>query len=171
MTIKVEQMIKDKQTRTLELPDGKRTTIRFDSATWRAVELVAERQDKRWTQWVREQIAAHPGAQNMHAAIRSAAIDELMGESIVAERAASGRGSVLLEGCTLLNDQQLADELAQAHVEGGPLEFVAFDLFAGLDQHNAPTIWVRNGLRDGMHAAITLAFTHAEVEAKRGAFV
>lgn len=160
-------------TRTLPLEFGKRTTLKFDLATWRAIDLLAQRAGLRWTKWARNVVKKSPDEPNMHATIRAAAMDGLLADNIItgrAEQVGSGRGAVLLEGCTLLNDQQLADELAQAHVEGGPLEFVAFDLFAGLDQHNAPTIWVRNGLRDGMHAAITLAFTHAEVEAKRGSF-
>lgn len=161
------------QTRTLDLGEGRRTTVRFDAATWQAIELAAAREEMRWTKWVRQVMAAHPRAENMHAVIRAAAIESLLEESIVGGRAkqlASGSGSVLLEGCTMLPDDQLQQELAAGRVEGEPLELVGFQLLAGLDQHGQPTIWVRNGLRDGMHAAITLPFTAAEVEAKRGAF-
>lgn len=160
------------QTRTLDLRDGKRTTLRFDVATWRAIETLADGDGIRWTEWARRLIAANPGAENMHAVIRSAAVEGLLAESILSQRAEqlSAVGTVLLEGCAILDDGQLAQEMEQGSVEGAPVDMIGFQLLAGVDRHNQPTIWVRNGLRDGLHVAITMPFTREEVESKRGAF-
>lgn len=161
------------QTRTLDLGEGRRTTVKFDPVTWRAIELMAAREGIRWTQWVRKLMAVHPGAENMHATIRAAAIEGLLAEQVLAERAEQAMSvgrAVLLEGCVTLTDDELREELAAGHIEGEPLEMVAFQLMAGLDQHNQPTIWLRNGLRDGMNLAITLPFSADEVANKRGAF-
>lgn len=161
------------QTRTLDLGQGRRTTVKFDPVTWRAIELMAAREGVRWTQWVRKLMAAHPGAENMHATIRAAAIEGLLAEQILAERrehATFGGRAVLLQGCVTLNDDELREELDAGRIEGDPLDLVAFQVMAGLDQHNQPTIWLRNGLRSGMNVAITLPFTADEIASKRGAF-
>jgi len=78
--------------------------------------------------------------------------------------------ATLLRGAGLFDDDQLREELRDAVVEGEPIDLVAFEVLAGLDRNNTPTIWVRSGLREGMHLAITLPFTAAEVGSKAGAF-
>ncbi|MBE7370035.1 hypothetical protein [Ramlibacter pallidus] len=160
------------QTRTLDLRDGKRTTLRFDVPTWRAVETLAEGEGIRWTEWVRRLIAANPDAENMHAVIRAATVEGLLAESVFAQRADQVRsgGAVLLEGCNMLDDAALADQLAHGKVEGGPVDMLGFQLFVGTDSNEQPVIWVKNGLRDGLHLAIAIPFSREEVEAKRGAF-
>jgi hypothetical protein len=71
----------------------------------------------------------------------------------------------ILNMAVALDDAQLDGELAGAKTKSGPIDLVAFDVLAGDDQHGQPTIWIRSGLRGGMHLAITLPFTSEEVQA------
>lgn len=75
----------------------------------------------------------------------------------------------LLRDAVMLDDSQLRDELAAARLDGPHADLVAFEVMSGLDQHGQPTIWVRSGLRNAMHLAITLPFTADEVRGKVGA--
>jgi predicted DNA-binding ribbon-helix-helix protein len=58
------------QTRTLALTDGQRTSLRFDHATWRAIEWIANGEGLRWTKWVRKVLDDSP-AGSMHTVIRA----------------------------------------------------------------------------------------------------
>ena len=65
--------------RTLEL-NGKRTGIKLDPATWQAVDWIAGQQNRKWSEWAREEIEKYPNADNMTAVIREAAMTELFNE-------------------------------------------------------------------------------------------
>jgi predicted DNA-binding ribbon-helix-helix protein len=158
------------QTRTLDLGDGKRTTIRLDTPTWQAVELLAAGQGLRWTRWVRQELAGSPDAENKHAVIRTAAMRGLLEGQFLAERAGAADASVtpLLTWASTLDDAQLAEELKGGLVDAGPIDLGGFKVRAGSDTHGRACIWIENMLRGCPHYAIPLPWSWAEVAMKVG---
>lgn len=69
----------------------------------------------------------------------------------------------LLTLATVMNDAELQQEMGDGRVEGAPADFVGFEVLAGEDRNGQPTIWVRNGLRGGMHYAIPLPLSQEEL--------
>jgi hypothetical protein len=66
--------------------------------------------------------------------------------------------------------QALRYERAAAQVDGTPIDLVAFELLAGVDRNDQVTLWIRSGLRGGLHAAITLPLSPSEVTAHARSF-
>jgi hypothetical protein len=166
-----EVTMNETQARTLPLGMGKKTTLKFDQATWRAIDLVASRDGLRWTEWARRQMAANASAENMHAAVRAAAVDALLAQNIIAERADQLTGATppLLASAGTLDDDQLAQELSNACVDAGPFDLGGFAVRVGSDGDGRACIWIENMLKGCPHYAIPLPFSSAEIAFKVGA--
>ncbi|KQP21681.1 hypothetical protein ASF43_25570 [Pseudorhodoferax sp. Leaf267] len=74
----------------------------------------------------------------------------------------------LLSHASAMNDAQLDEDLAASKIDGDPVDFGAFEIVTGSDQFNRACIWIRSGLRDGMHYAVPL-YTTIEEQAARAA--
>lgn len=160
--------MEDMQTRTLELSRDKRTTLRFDRPTWKAIELLAARAGVRWTKWVRDVMEQHPNSANMHATVRAIAMDALLGQQLLAERAEHSSAYVppLMLAAGTLDDDQLREELSQAFIEYGPVECGGFSVRSGADAHNRACVWIENMVKGWPHYAIPLPFTLGEIGRK-----
>lgn len=156
------------QTRTLELSRERRTTLRFDRATWKAIELLAARAGTRWTQWARDVIEQNPRSGNMHATLRTVAMENLLEQQLLAERGEHAVAYLppLMRAAATLDDDQLREELRQSFVEFGPVELGGFNVHAGADGGNRACIWIENMVKGCPHYAIPLPFTLSEVGAK-----
>lgn len=143
----------DSRMRTLEVAGGKRTGIRLDSATWQAVDWISEQHGKKWADWAREVIRKNPGADNMTALIREAAMETLLAETIFSSRGqdlAKMEGNALTRNSAALDDRQL-DEFLKVAIVQGESDFVAFRVIFGNDEHGRDFLAIRNGMRDLLH--------------------
>lgn len=136
--------------RTLELSSGHRTGIRLDPATWQAVDWIAAQQERKWSEWAREEIAKYPNADNMTAVIRSAAMNALLVETASAERAVT-LGNIadehpLLRYSSMMNDEELTEHMRSCHIDGSE-EMGGFTLHAGKDECERPCLWIENQLK------------------------
>lgn len=154
--------------KNLELRDGRRITLTFDTATWQAVELLASAAGQRWTNWVRDLLAGNPHAANMHAVVRAAAVDGLLTHQVIQERAdqLTQPTAPMLTYASTLDDDQLREELAAGVVVGGPIDLGGFSVSVGADMHGRACTWITNGMRDGLHYALPLPITLAEIAAR-----
>lgn len=140
---------------------GKRHPIRLDDATWQAICWLAEQEGKTWQQWCAKVIDATPGGQNITAAVRAAAMDALVYETIVADRGeslAAMEHHPLLKDSGTLNDRQLDDAMQGATVQGWS-DFGGFAVYFGHDEYGQDCVWIKNGLRTGLHFAFVLPAT------------
>jgi predicted DNA-binding ribbon-helix-helix protein len=141
--------------RMVPLEGGKRAGIKLDGPTWQAIEWLAARDNKTWQQWCAAVITTTPSSQNTTAAIREAAMDDLLSSAIF-----EGRGAQLevmaehplMKDSAVLSDQQLAKILSGATVQGWN-DFGGFSIGFGHDEYGQSCIWVKNGLRDHQHFA------------------
>jgi predicted DNA-binding ribbon-helix-helix protein len=141
--------------RMLAFPEGKRMPIKLDAATWKAIDWLAEQAAITWQSWCAAVVSKMEPDENVTAAIREAAMSLLLEETIFADRAeqlAIMEAHPLMKNSGVLNDEQLADTLAKARV-AGHFDFGGFSVFFGLDEHYQDCIWIKNGLRDGLHFA------------------
>lgn len=156
-------------------PKKQRPGLSASSAAARLAEALGGKPEH-WTSWLKNDrrpgrahsIPVEPGPGRPRYSLENIErfiADQAATRPAVAERAAVGAGELapLLRMAVMLDDAELRDELDRAHLEGEAVDLVAFEVLSGLDQHNQPTIWIRSGLRAGMHYAITLPFTAAEV--------
>ena len=140
----------DSKMRTLELVGTKRTGIRLDSATWLAVDWLAERQGKKWAEWAREIAENNPGADNMTAVIREAAMNGILTETILAKRETL-QGSLadehpMLLASAIMDDDELIEHMGNSEIQGSE-DFVGFTLHAGIDEFQRPCIWIENNVK------------------------
>lgn len=148
-------------------PSPRRASFRFDAETWAAIDQIAGAHGKRWTQWVRELLAEHPGAVNKRAVIRAAVVRALLDNSvftITEERAEQLAKPIpaLLVCASTLNDEQLAEDLASSTLDGDPVDLFTHSVQTGTDQFGRACIWIQSQLREGMHYAIPLELTVRE---------
>lgn len=146
----------EQKMRTLEVLDGKRTGIRLDEATWQAIDWLAERRGKKWAQWASEVIQRKPTADNMTAVVREAAMNELLSETIFAERAndlAAMDGNVYTRNHGVVDDDGLRSYQDLAR---GESDFGGFAILFGVDDEGRDFLAVRNGLRGGVHFVTVL---------------
>jgi predicted DNA-binding ribbon-helix-helix protein len=145
--------------RTLELAGTKRTGIRLDSTTWQAIDWIAEKQGKKWSEWARGIIQNHPDADNMTAVIREAAMNELLMATVLGpdrgQDLAALEANTLTRNSAMLDDRQLDDFMKTATIQGES-DFVAFRVIFGHDEYGADFLVIKNAMRDALHFA-TLA--------------
>ena len=151
-------MVSTTQQRMVTLTDGKRVPIKLDAPTWQAVEWLAEHRSTTWAELCADVLASTPDADNMTATIREAAMSGLLEETVFADRAAQIAAMEmhpLMRNSGLLNDAQLNKILKTARV-AGQSDFGGFTVIFGLDEYAQDCIWIKNGLRDGMHFAFVV---------------
>lgn len=142
-----------------------RTSFRFDTSTWAALDMVAEQAGMSWTEWAARAIAARPHAKSKAAAVRAALADALMLEQFnaMAEERAAGPKALADEhpivgaGYYRLDDKTLALELDDAEVTLRDDSFESFTLIVGYRDKSVggnAFICAENRLRDGLHLFI-----------------
>jgi len=144
--------------RMLPLEGSKRTGLKLDGATWQAVDWLAAKRGVTWQDWCKSVVGATPAGDNITATVRAAAMNELLEATIF-----EGRGEWLetinfhpfMRNSAMLNDAQLEDILAGATVQGRE-NFGGFTVIFGHDEGGQDCVWVRNGLRDGLHFAFVI---------------
>ena len=139
----------------LSLESGKRVGLRLDLATWQTIGRLAEEAGMSWQDWCRSIIDATPEGKNITAAVRSAAVDKLLEETLLKERGpdlSAMHASPLMRDSAALSDAQLDNILSGATVQG-ETDFGGFTVMFGHDEHGQDCVWIRNGLRDHQHFA------------------
>lgn len=144
--------------RMVPLSAGKRTGLKLDRATWEAVDWLVARRGVSWQEWCRSIIESAPAGDNTTGTIRAAAMDELLSATVFAERDEQLELMTkhpLMRDSGVLNDEQFTDIMKTATVLGST-DFGGFSVGFGQDDASQDCIWIRNGLRDGLHFAFTL---------------
>ena len=144
--------------RMLPISGGKRAGLKLDASTWAAVDWLASRRGVTWQVWCRSVIDATPSGENVTAAIRSAAVNTLMEATIL-----EGRGIWLetignhpfMRNSGTLNDTQFAAIMESSTVQGES-DFGGFTVLFGHDAAGQDSVWIHNGLRDGLHFAFVV---------------
>lgn len=135
--------------RMLPLGEGKRTGIKLDSATWRAVDWLAGQKGQTWQEWCLVIVKAASEDENITAAIRAAAMDGILTETILASRAtidSIAENHPLLRYSNMMNDEELAEHMRSCVVDGSE-EMGGFTLHAGKDEFGRPCLWFENQLK------------------------
>jgi predicted DNA-binding ribbon-helix-helix protein len=148
----------------LPVGDGKRMPLRLDTPTWQAVEWLAEQSSQTWQEWCATTLAAAgPDIANMTAAIRAAAMNALLAETIFADRAEqfSGVQAVGMRMAGQCDDKTFNDDLRQSVIESES-ECGGFNLRSGIDPNGRVSFWIQNGLRDGPHIIVRTPFAPEE---------
>lgn len=144
--------------RMLNLESGKRTPVKLDAPTWQAVDWLAGQVGQSWKTWCADVAGKSSDGENMTAAIREAAMAGLLDASVFAgrdEQLAAMEAHPIMENSGILDDDGLADILKNARVAGHS-DFGGFSVLFGLDEHYQDCIWIKNGLRDGLHFAFVV---------------
>jgi len=145
--------------RMVPLDDGKRTGIKLDSATWRAIDWLAVQEGKTWQQWCATVVAATSDSENTTAAVRAAAVDGLLVKAVFgedrAEQMAAMERHPLMRDSGTLNDDQFEQVMRGAAVQGWS-DFGGYAIGYGYDENGQYCTWVKNGLRAGLHFAFVV---------------
>jgi predicted DNA-binding ribbon-helix-helix protein len=81
-----ERRLNESNSTNAPFRDGKRTGIKLDSATWVAIEWLADQQDQTWQEWCNKIIHATPEDENVTASIRAEAMDGIFSELMLAKK-------------------------------------------------------------------------------------
>jgi predicted DNA-binding ribbon-helix-helix protein len=142
-----------------------RTSFRFDTQTWAAIDMISERKGMGWVEWVAQVVASRPHAKSKAAAVRATVEDELLADQFkaVAEERAAGPKQlpdshpIIGKGYYRLDDETLGIELDGAEITTEDDCFEGFTLIAGYrnrDLGGHPFVCVKNRLRGGLHLFI-----------------
>lgn len=138
---------------------GKRSSIKLDQPTWQAIDWLAGQGNQSWQEWCNSILANVSGDENQTATLREAAMSSLIGATIFpdpqdrADQLSLQESHALMRNSALLDESMLNSTLKEAKVQGRS-EFGGFEVIFGFDRHGADCIWIRNGLRDGLHFAV-----------------
>ncbi|MBB3005809.1 hypothetical protein [Cupriavidus alkaliphilus] len=142
--------------RMLRLSDGKRLPIKLDAPTWQAIDWLAQSKAQNWQEWCRAVVGAADEGSNLTASIREAAMAALVRHTLFpddrGEQLEAMERHTLMRNSGMLNDKQLEEILSAATVEGWS-DFGGFAVGFGVDDTGQDCVWVRNGLREGLHMA------------------
>lgn len=145
--------------RMLTITTGKRSSIKLDQPTWQAVDWLAGQRNQSWQEWCNSVLANVTGDENQTATLREAAMAGLLGATIFpdfqerAEQLALQDANVLMRNSGTMDDKQLKAILKDARVQGSS-DFGGFEVLFGFDELGTDCIWIKNGLRNGLHFAI-----------------
>jgi hypothetical protein len=145
----------DLKTRSYADSSGNRTTLRFDAATWRAIDLVAADHALLWHQWVNAVPAEHD---NRHTDVRSALVAALISGREQFDRSKPApvvTVAPLLLNAVTMNDDQLKSDLGAHLVDERTYDFGGFALKVG-SRNGRPCLWIVNGLRNMRHLAVPI---------------
>lgn len=135
--------------RMLPLGDGKRSGIKLDSPTWQAVDWLAGQNGQTWREWCVAIIHATKEDENITAAIRAAAMDGILMETVLASRAnldSIADEHPLLRYSAMMNDEELAEHMRSCQIDGSE-EMGGFTLHAGKDECGRYCLWFENQLK------------------------
>lgn len=141
--------------RMLPLKGGKRVGLKLDPATWQAIDYLAGQRGTTWQDWCRAVIEQTAAGENVTASVRNAVMNELMAATILDGRGESVEAMAahtLMRENTALNDSQWSEIMKMATVQGSS-DFGGFTVFFGHDDSGQDCVWIRNGLRNGLHFA------------------
>lgn len=149
-----------KQTqRMFQLMGTKRTGIKLDDATWRAIDWIAEQDGKSWQEWCSEAIFNAGANENMVASVRSAVIEAMLIETVGGERRASALAAMerhpLMKDSAMLGDKDFQMVMDGATVYGSS-DFISFKVHFGRDQYGQDSVWIENALKDCPHFAFLI---------------
>lgn len=145
--------------RMLATSTGKRSSLKLDKPTWQAIDWLASQRGQSWQEWCNHALTNVTGDENMTGTLRQAAMAGLLGETIFADPADRAEQLALQESHALMRNSAPMDEallkstLKHAKVQGRS-DFGGFEVLFGFDEHGTDCIWIKNGLRDGLHFAI-----------------
>jgi predicted DNA-binding ribbon-helix-helix protein len=142
--------------KNLTLLSGKRTGLKVDAATWQAIDYLAGQRGITWQDWCRAAIERSGTDENITGTVRAAVTNDLMMASVLDGRGESLEtivGHTLMHDSATLNDGQWGDIMKTATVQGSE-DFGGYAVFFGHDESGQECIWIRNGLRNGLHFAI-----------------
>lgn len=144
--------------RMLPLGSGKRTAIKLDSATWQAIDWLAEQKGKTWQEWCSAVVHATSEDENITGAIRAAAMDSILMETILANRAtldSIADNHPLLRYSAMMNEEELAEHMRSCQIDGSE-EMGGFILHAGKDEFGRPCLWIENQLKGWPSLAVPM---------------
>ena len=123
--------------RMLPLGDGKRSGIKLDSPTWQAVDWLAGQNGQTWRDWCLAIIHATKEDENITAAIRAAAMDGILMETILASRATLD---------SMMQDEEFDAHMRSCHIDGSE-EMGGFTLHSGKDEFGRHCLWFENEVK------------------------
>jgi predicted DNA-binding ribbon-helix-helix protein len=144
--------------RMVPLVGGGRCGIKLDQATWQAIEWLAKRQGKSWQQWCANIIESTQEGENTTAAVRANAMSGLLTATVFEDRAdqhAAMEQHPIMRNSGTLNDRQFDEATRTATIQGWS-DFGGFAIGFGHDEHGQDCVWVKNGLRNGLHFAFVV---------------
>lgn len=144
--------------RMLPLGDGKRTGVKLDTATWQAIDWLAGQQGQTWQEWCLSIIKSIDESENATAAVRAAAMDGILMETILSSRASLesiAEQHPLLRYSAMMNDEELAEHMRSCHIDGSE-EMGGFTLHAGRDEFERPCLWIENQLKEWPNLVIPM---------------
>lgn len=149
--------------RPITLPDGKRSSIRLDEPTWAAIDWLADQAGQKWQAWCNGIITSLPTGENVTAALRAAAMDGILAETLFPERAAQHADpfAVTWKCLTEQNDRDFDYALEQAAKDGaieGSADCGGFTIYSGVSEFGNVTFYVRNALKDGANIVINTPY-------------
>jgi hypothetical protein len=147
--------------RMLPLGDGKRSGIKLDAPTWQALDWLAEQKGQTWREWCLAIVLATPEEENITAAIRAAAMDGILMETILANRATTidsiADEHPLLRYSAMMNDKELAEHMRRHDCQiYGSEELGGFTVHAGKDEWGRYCLWIENQLKEWPSLVISM---------------
>ena len=142
----------------LTIPSGKRMSIKLDEPTWKAIDWLSSQHHQSWQEWCATIVGARSTNENITASLREAAMAGMLQETVFADRAeqyALMDKHPLMRNSGTLDDDQFNGAIRKAKV-AGEADFGGFSVLFGFDEHGQDSIWIKNGLREGMHFAFVL---------------
>ena len=161
-------MDRKKLTRTAQLSDKGRTSLRFDADTWKQVDDIAAHAGMKWLDWARRAVQSRPDMSKA-AAIRFALASEQAERHFAEATSRYAPGKVSLpalhplvgQAYYRLDDEALQIELDAADITERDAAFTSFELITGFRSKSfgdpqQPFLCIRNLLRDQLHLFIVL---------------
>ncbi len=147
--------------RMIPLGGSKRQPLRFDEATWTAIDWLSERFGKTWQQWCLEVIEATPEGENVTASVRAKAMEAVLLETVFNDRAEGIAGlhaAGFRQAGLCHTDRDFNEAKDQAFIEGSA-DLSSVEVMSGIDEHGHVAYYIRNKLADAPHMLISTPFT------------
>lgn len=153
----------DMEQRPITLPNGKRSSIRLDEPTWKAIDWLADRSGQKWQSWCSDIIATIAEGENLTATLRAVAMDGILAETLFPERAAQYADpfAPTWKNLAECNDRDFDYALEQAAKHGaieGHADCGGFTVYSGVSEHGNVTYYIRNNLKDGSNIIINTPY-------------
>lgn len=159
-------MTEVKQTRSLTVSGGKKTTLVLETETWAAIDYIAACEGCRWQEWANQALEVHSDTGTSAGTIRTAVMGALLARQLAADAATHTQAldeshEIIGAEYYRLDDEALRSELEAARITHRDSAFNGFEVIAGYrgipGEPAAPFLCIRSGLRDDLHAFIVQA--------------